>query len=224
MHTINRLLLATSTLFAVSGASAAVIINEVDYDQPGSDTSEFIELFNTSSNSISLDQHLLELINGTNNSSYRSIELSGFSLAAGDYLVICGDSSLVLNCDLELGTSSWLQNGAPDGVALYSSNVLVDSMSYEGQLTGFTEGSSISIADSNSDIMSLSRIPNGTDSDDNFIDFQSGCITPGSANIAGTGDCSSVSINPVPVPGAVWLFASGLLGLAGIARRADTSA
>lgn len=33
------------------------------------------------------------------------------------------------------------------------------------------------------------------------------------------GDWTTVEITAVPVPAAVWLFASGLLGLAGIARR-----
>ena len=28
-----------------------------------------------------------------------------------------------------------------------------------------------------------------------------------------------VSVNEVPIPGAVWLFATGLLGLIGVARR-----
>ena len=33
------------------------------------------------------------------------------------------------------------------------------------------------------------------------------------------GQWGAVTISPVPVPAAVWLFGSGLLGLAGIARR-----
>ncbi len=33
---------------------------------------------------------------------------------------------------------------------------------------------------------------------------------------------SAIAVNPVPVPAAIWLFGSGLLGLAGIARRRDS--
>ena len=34
----------------------------------------------------------------------------------------------------------------------------------------------------------------------------------------------SATLNAVPVPAAVWLFGSGLIGLAGIARRSTTKA
>ncbi len=33
----------------------------------------------------------------------------------------------------------------------------------------------------------------------------------------------SVTVNPVPVPAAVWLFASGILGLVGVARRRNVT-
>ena len=55
------------------------------------------------------------------------------------------------------------------------------------------------------------------DTNDNMNDFDSGCITPGGANIAGTGDCSLTSA--VPLPAAAWLFGFGLAGLLGVARR-----
>ena len=116
-------------------------------------------------------------------------------------------------------TSGWFQNGAPDVIALYSNNNLVDSFSYEGILLPFTEGDASSISDSNTDITSISRIIDGVDSNNNALDFQLGCITPGSSNIAGSGDCSSQSVSAVPVPAAAWLFGSGLIGIAGLARR-----
>lgn len=37
--------------------------------------------------------------------------------------------------------------------------------------------------------------------------------------LSGTWDGASFQMSPVPVPAAVWLFGSGLLGLVGIARR-----
>ncbi len=37
-----------------------------------------------------------------------------------------------------------------------------------------------------------------------------------------SGANSAIAVNPVPVPAAVWLFGSGLLGLAGVARRRDS--
>jgi hypothetical protein len=201
-------------------SNAAVIINEIDYDQPGTDTAEFIELFNSGTSDISLQDYSVDLINGSNSTSYRNIDLSGFSISASGYFVICGDASLVANCDYSFTTTSgWMQNGAPDAVALYETGKLLDSLSYEGAIQPYQEGSVLTFADSNTDIASLSRIPNGLDGDDNGLDFQSGCITPGTANIAGLGDCSVSQVSAVPVPAAAWLFASGMLGMVGFARR-----
>ena len=205
-------------------AHAALVINEFDYDQPGTDTAEFIELFNTGSTTVSLDSYFIDLINGDSSSSYRTIDLTGFSIDANGYFVVCGDASQVANCNYSFtASSSWFQNGSPDAVALYSSSTIIDSVSYEGHLSPFTEGNTLVVEDNNADILSIIRIPNGFDSNDNMSDFQLGCITPGSANIAGSGDCSTVSLSPVPIPAAVWLFGSGLLGLVGMSRRKEQS-
>jgi predicted extracellular nuclease len=208
----------TSTLAFTS--HAVVVINEIDYDNPGTDEAEFIELFNSGTSTISLDNYFLDLINGSTSSAYRSIDLSGFSIAANDYFVVCGGSaSTVANCSYNFTTTNgWIQNGSPDAVALYENNSLIDSLSYEGVLVPFTEGNTLSISDNNSEILSISRVINGLDSNDNALDFQLGCITPGSPNIAGSGDCST-PLNPVPVPAAIWLFGAGLIGLVGVARK-----
>lgn len=214
----SGLLIFTSSLALSS--NAAVIINEIDYDQPGTDAAEFIELFNSSGSAASLDTYSIDLINGNNSSIYRNIVLAGFNISANGYFVICGDANLVANCDYSFTSSSgWFQNGAPDAIALYENGNLLDSLSYEGELLPFTENSFMTISDSNTDITSISRISDGFDSDNNALDFQLGCITPGSANIAGTGDCSITQVSAVPLPAAAWLFGSGILGLVGFARR-----
>lgn len=212
-------------MLASSTADAAVVINEIDYDQPGSDIAEFVELFNSDINPVTLDGYSLELVNGSNGAVYRSLDLSGHTVKANDYLVVCGDSQAVANCDIDLGASSWIQNGSSDAVALSLAGTLLDSVVYEGVgsfLAPWAEGGGATIADSNSVIMSIARLPDGGDTGFNAVDFGSGCLTPGGANISGTGDCSA-PINPVPLPAAAWLFGSGLLGLAGIGRRASTA-
>lgn len=211
-------------LLGSSGAiHASVVINEIDYDQPGADTAEFIELFNTGMEQVLLDGYTLDLVNGSSGSSYQTTDLSGLSIAANDYLVLCSDTRAVANCAVEIAAGSWIQNGGTDGdaVALLQGALLLDSVVYEGignHLEAYAEGNSFTDADSGSLPMSIARLPDGIDTNFNAGDFGSACLTPGSANVSGTGDCSA-SVNPVPVPAAVWLFGSGLLGLAAVSRR-----
>jgi len=215
-------------LFASGGAQASLVINEIDYDQPGSDEAEFIELYNSGPDALPLDGFHIDLINGNNSTSYRSIDLSGFSINASSFFVVCSDNGLVANCDYSFtSATSWFQNGAPDAVALYQADIIHDRVSYEGSVSLFTEGTGLDIADSNTVTMSMARILDGVDSDDNVLDFQQSCITPGMPNIAGQGDCTSLidgqiddpAVNPVPLPAAAWLLASGLIGLGFTARR-----
>jgi len=194
-----------------STANATILINEIDYDQASIDTAEFIELFNPGLEDINLDNYHLDLINGKsiNASTYRSFDLTGYSLAAGGYLVICGNASMVMNCNFNSGKSSnMIQNGLSDGIALYNGSVLIDAVTYEGAIQGITEGSTGALADNASSTMSIGRLLGSQDTNNNASDFEHGCITPGSANIAGTGNCS---ISTVPLPPIIWLFASGLI-------------
>ena len=207
-------------------AHAAVVINEIDYDQPGSDTAEFIELYNSDTNPVSLDGYTLELINGTNGDAYNSYDLSSHTISANGYFVLCSGAAAIANCNIDIASGSWIQNGGNDGdaVALLSEGAIIDSISYEGissYLVDYAEGDSFAPADSTSINMSIARLPNGFDSNDNASDFDSACLTPGAANIGGTGDCS-IRINPVPVPAAAWLFGSGLAGLTVISRRKNS--
>ncbi|MEZ5543176.1 MAG: hypothetical protein R3F42_14230 [Pseudomonadota bacterium] len=52
-------------------------------------------------------------------------------------------------------------------------------------------------------------------SDNLFLSFLDGSFSPIAMNYVN----GSAAVNPVPVPAALWLFASGALGLAGVARR-----
>ena len=176
--------------------------------------------FNAGSSVISLDNYVIDLINGSNSSSYRNIKLTGFSIDADSYFVVCSNASLVANCNYRFTSSNgWIQNGAPDAVALYESTILLDTLSYEGLFSPYTEGNALTIKDNNADITSISRIIDGADSNNNTLDFELGCITPGSANIIGSGNCSVTGVNVVPVPAAAWLFGSGIIGLVSLARR-----
>ncbi len=96
-----------------------LVINEIDYDQPGTDAAEFVEIKNTGTASVDLSAVVLEFVNGTGGGAtvYDTIALPAVSLAAGDYFVVCANAATVSNCDLDDGPdTNFIQNGAPDGV------------------------------------------------------------------------------------------------------------
>lgn len=179
-------------LFLGSGGSADLVINEVDYDQPGTDTGEFIEIYNRGDGPADLTDVVLELWNGSGNVLYDSIALSaaGATLDAGDYLVV-GTSSVLAS--LPPGTLSIafgaadnnVQNGGAngDGLKLLDGATTLDSMSYEAVINGLTEGANHAGDDDSGTTQSLARIPNGVDTDQNADDFDlTQLVTPGDAN------------------------------------------
>jgi uncharacterized protein len=166
---------------AASAASTTLVINEVDYDQPSFDTAEFLEIRNNSAAPVSLGEHTVELVNGNDDSVYRTVALPSTDLAAGGHFVICGGT--VPECDLDLvANQDVIQNGAPDGARIKTADTTVDSVSYEGELDGVTEGSVGAPTDTAAAGEGISRCPDGTDSDRNNADFVLRAITPGAAN------------------------------------------
>ncbi len=112
---MRRSLLLLMIAACASSARAAVVVNEVDADQAGTDSAEFIELFDEGAGNTSLDGYYLVLINGANESAYREFDLTGFSTDARGFFVI----GSVAGADIFVNETNWLQNGA-DGVGLYT--------------------------------------------------------------------------------------------------------
>ena len=184
----------------------ALVINEIDYDQPSTDDAEFIELKNIGTEAINLSNYQLDLINGTNAASYKVIALPDTDLTAGDYFVVCANAATVPNCDLDVSpNTNLIQNGSPDAIALeYIGNGLViieDTVSYEGDTAAlYTESSGVGVED-NADIDSagISRFPDGADTNQNNVDFSLRCISPGGANRAESSDCLSPTATPTAI-------------------------
>jgi len=204
------LLLAAGLLVASSNASAQMVINELDYDQPLADTAEFIELKNVSAGAVNLAEYQIELVNGGNSTTYLTLTLPTVSLAAGDYYVICANAATTVNCDLDVTPNSDLiQNGAPDGLRIVRilDSVTIDGMAYEGSMSCCTEGSPLPVspADDNTPNFGYSRFADGVDTNDNLADFTLRCISPGIANIAANTACPApvgppaLSINDISV-------------------------
>ncbi|MEK9711431.1 MAG: hypothetical protein VW258_02585 [Thalassolituus sp.] len=107
-------------ILAAGSAHAEILINETDADTPSTDVAEFIELYDGGAGNTPLDGLSLVFFNGSNDSSYFAQSLDGLTTNADGYFVLCGDSSNVTNCDLDVTPdSNLIQNGA-DAVALYS--------------------------------------------------------------------------------------------------------
>jgi large repetitive protein len=159
---------------------ATLAINEIDYDQAGTDHDGFVEIVNTGDAAATLDGIALVLVNGGDSTEYRRFALTG-TLAPGGYLVWDTDP----------------QNGVPDGVALVdtSTGALLDALSYEGPITAalidqvtvsLVEGTvlPVEVADSNTVEGSLSRIPDGSDTNDAATDWKfTTTATRGAANV-----------------------------------------
>ena len=179
-----------------------LVINEVDYDQVGSDLNEFVEIYNAGTMDIPLAGISLVLVNGNGSTDYNIIQLSqaGATIAAGQYLVVhtatvtpaAGALSILFN-----SASNNVQNGGPDGLALMNiaGDFVYDALSYEGEITAATitgaaspvnlvEGTATTAADTNGDAgLVLVRSPNGSDTNDASVDWTTSLTpTPGAAN------------------------------------------
>ena len=163
-------------------AAPGLIVNEIDYDQVGTDTTGFVELFNAGRGTADLGGLALVLVDGGTAAEYDTIPLSG-AVLAGEFRVVPVDAD----------------NGSPDGVALFDTidQVLLDALSYEGAIEhaligsfaySLVEGTPLppSVADSDVVTGSLARLPSGSDTDDAATDWSfTRRPTPGDVNLAG---------------------------------------
>ena len=189
---------------AVVSQPIVLVINEIDADTEGTDTLEFVELYDGGVGNASLDGYILVFYNGSNNLSYTTYDLGGFTTDANGYFVIG-------NADVPgvsiVFASNGLQNGA-DAVALY-----------KAQATDFPNGTAITLSgledavvyDTNDsddaelltllnagepqinedaiggkDTQSIQRFPNGSGGLRNTSTYVNAIPTPGRANTNAT--------------------------------------
>src|SRR5919108_2933421 len=160
------------------GEPTKLVINEVDYDQVGTDANGFVEIKNTGATAADLSNVVLIAVNGGDSAEYERKALTG-TLAAGGHLDIAVE----------------LQNGAPDGLALLDGTTVLDALSYEGGITAATIGAQTynlvegtvlptAVEDSNTVAGSLIRNPDGKDTNDAAADWAfTTTITRGAANV-----------------------------------------
>ena len=184
---------------AAAPATLELRLNELDYDQPGLDTAEFVEIVNAGSERLRLRRVALVLVNGTTSAEYRRVPLSG-RLGPGRRLVVAtsavsvDDAARVLPLPLARDN---IQNGAPDGIALVDlrDDVVLDALAYEGSIEHATidglpgtfplgTGQPVRESDGNEVVGSLCRLPDRADTGDDDRDWSACDPTPGAVNAA----------------------------------------
>lgn len=177
-----------------------LVINEIDYDQVGTDGAEYVELTNNGFLTVDMTGLEVRFVNGASGGAavYTTLSLNGFSLAPGDYFVVCANALIVTACDLDAPGSAtdFIQNGAPDAVALaFAGGAVIDTVSYEGSTSGgYTEGTGVSTGKADSNTVAdigLSRFVDGNDTGNNDTDFVLSCITAGEENTDVVPPCSA---------------------------------
>jgi hypothetical protein len=199
---MKKIFTLLTILLAAVQTNAQLVINEVDYDQPGADAAEFLELYNAGSSAVNLADYQVVLFNGnaTSNLPYDTLNLPPQSLAAGDYFVI----GMMGVSNVDLVNSGTIQNGSPDAIAIQevATSALVDVVSYEGDcIAPWVEGTGVPLAQSDTlqsdsiagKYLSIARFPDGADSNNNSADFNRVCATPGYANVNTNTGCASTT-------------------------------
>ena len=108
---------------------AGVVINEIDADTPGSDTSEFVELFDGGAGHTPLDGLVVVFFTGPDantpagevDKSYAAFDLDTFSTDANGYFTLGNPGVPGVDLEFNPGPFGLLQNGG-DAVAIYVGN------------------------------------------------------------------------------------------------------
>lgn len=119
----NFFLLVLVVFFSIGLYAQTIFINEIHYDNAGGDENEGVEI--AASAGLDLSCYELHFYNGSNSSVY------------GDFVTLSGVAEDQSNGFGFIWTAvEGLQNGSPDGLALYNScdGALIQFLSYEGMI------------------------------------------------------------------------------------------
>jgi len=178
-----------------------VVINEVDSDQAGTDTTEFVEIYDGGTGNTSLSGLVVVLYNGSNDQSYAAFDLDGFSTNAAGYFTL--GNAAVPGVDFVFSGGT-MQNGA-DAVAIYVGNAsafpngtpvtttnLIDALVYDTNdaddpelLTLLNPGQPQVNEDAGNsgETNSNQRCPNGSGGPRNTSNYNQFAPTPDGANV-----------------------------------------
>lgn len=206
-----------ATLNVNAVAPPNVIINEVDSDQVGTDTTEFVEIYDGGTGNTSLTGLVIVFYNGSDDISYAAFDLDGKTTNASGYFTLA--NAAVPGVDMTFA-DGLMQNG-PDAVAIYVGNAsafpngtpvattnLIDALVYDtndaddaGLLILLNAGQPQVNEDSagNGTVNSSQRCPNGSGGARNTSTYNQFTPTPDGANtcvaVAPTLTVNDVSAN-----------------------------
>lgn len=203
-------LVAAGALLIAGTANAApitVFVNEFHYDPTGTDSGEFIEIAGPAGTD--LTGWSVVLYNGSTGLQYDSDALSGLIPDQQN-----GFGTVVVNYP-----TNGIQNGAPDGIALFDGSTVLQFISYEGVFIAL-DGPAIGTASIDIGVSELGAALGSslqlTGAGQVYEDFS---WTAGSPNTAGAVNLGQRFVEAVPEPGTLLLIGLGLAGLAATRRR-----
>lgn len=203
---------------AQAGPVNTLAISEVFYDRSGGDDRyEWIELFNGTAHTIDLAGWSLGM--GGESYAIGTLQLSG-TIDPGNYFVVGGPLSDASNGNplfsMAFDLNPDLQNSGSvaDGVALFNhaaSSISATSVPFFSVIYGENNASGLMDPSGVVGMVDVGDAPAGQSIE--FLGSTDGWAinpspTPGSGPLA-----------TVPVPAALWLFGSGLVGIVGLKRR-----
>ncbi|MCC6412807.1 MAG: lamin tail domain-containing protein, partial [Saprospiraceae bacterium] len=166
-----------------------VWVNEIHYENVGTDENEFLEIAGRAG--VDLSQYSIFLYNGSDGATYDDMTLNG----------------VIPNQSNGFGTVSFpypvngIQNGAPDGIALVKGPTVIQFLSYEGSFTaigGPANGmisTDIGVAETGSDPLGLSLRLTGTGT--TYANFIWNAPATASAGAINQGQSFPTNNNPI---------------------------
>ena len=209
---------------------AAIIVNEVVYDDAGTDDREYVEIYNSGPNAVDISGWTVGGRDATTTNLSAAIP-AATTLAAGGYYVV--GNTAVANVN-QVVAGSFLENDIESVEIRDGSGSLVDAFIYEsnkgitGNLTGsdlpaqtgpgFFGNAGTGPDSANNTTISVGRFVDGRDTNNNGRDFGMRPSTPGTAN--NTGFMTQYTA-PDPTGSTVGTTVPGLVGTFVDARYID---
>ncbi|VAX05702.1 hypothetical protein MNBD_GAMMA25-1100 [hydrothermal vent metagenome] len=211
-YTLSSLVFALSSPLTASHAairtpaSGDLFISEIMANPAAvaDSAGEWFELFNPTADSLIISG----LVISDNGSNRHQINTDvSFVLDSGQYLVLARNSDININGGVEADYvySSFTLGNSSDAIIISSDDVEITRLEYS---SGFVQSGK------STELFQLSEtIESYQITQDSFIYGNGDIGTPGAVGSA------TLPVSSVPLPAAVWLFSSGLLGLFGISRK-----